>query len=117
MRAKSGAETVSNSDAQARGEIATACVRRRTYNREYMRTWRSDPRHRQRERVTRQKAYYARKLRDAIEYEMRVAASTDNPVCGFCGKLPPVTEVIRLRIREDTDGAYVPVRIPYCGQC
>ena len=117
MRARAASGVLADLKPFAGPEMGAASVRRRTYNRDYMRTWRSDPRHRDRERATRRKAYYARKLRQAREDEMCCAETTHASLCGFCGKLPPISEVLRLRIREDTHGAYVEVRIPYCGQC
>lgn len=90
---------------------------RRSYNRRYMRVWRSDPRRAARERVNRQKWYHERKLRDARQEWRPYTNDLGQPVCGFCLKNPPIREVVRLRIPEFSNGAYVEVRIPYCGQC
>lgn len=92
-------------------------AKRRAYNREYMRAWRADPRHQSNERATRQKSYFDRKLREALRERRPFTNDMGLPVCGFCGKLPPVSEIVRLRIRESSRGEYVQVRIPYCGQC
>lgn len=99
------------------GHGCGASAKRRAYNREYMRAWRANPRHQARERATRQRSYYERKLRKALRERRPFTNDLGVPVCGLCGKLPPVAEIVRLRIRETTRGEYVQVRIPYCGQC
>lgn len=89
----------------------------RQYNREYMRRWRSDLRHQLRERHLREQWYFERKRRDAVrEYRPYTNAHGDR-VCGFCRRLPPVSEVVRLRISSAAPGGYVEVRVPYCGEC
>ena len=92
-------------------------AKRRAYNRAYMRAWRADPRHRLRERVTRAKSYFARKLRDALREPRPFTNDSGMRVCGFCGKLPPIGFIQRLQIRQTPRGEFVKVRIPYCGQC
>lgn len=79
---------------------------KREYNREYMRRWRSDPAHRERERVSRVEWNYARKLR-------RPEAPA-RPLCAFCHERAPVGQVARL---VATPGGFRAVRVPYCGQC
>jgi hypothetical protein len=98
------------------GEPA-ALAQRRAYNRAYMRMWRSDPRHHARERATREKAYLQRKLREAVRGRFLSAEKPAAPICGLCGKLPPVREIVRLRIRETPRAEFVKIRVPYCGQC
>ena len=97
-------------------EIA-ALAKRRAYNRAYMRMWRSDPRHHARERASREKAYLQRKLREAVRDRSILAAKPPSPTCGLCGKLPPVREIVRLRIRDTPRAEFVKIRVPYCGQC
>jgi hypothetical protein len=107
----------SESEARLHRDRIALAARRRAYNREYMRAWRSDPRHQARERVTRERAYYERKLRDALRERRPFTNDAGMPVCGLCGKLPPVAEILRLRICDHARGGYVPIRLPYCGQC
>jgi hypothetical protein len=92
-------------------------VKRRRYNRLYMRSWRSDPRHQAREREHREQWHYERKLRNALRTCDPYADDRAEPVCGFCHKNPPVTRVWRLEIRDLAPRGYVEVRVPYCGQC
>lgn len=92
-------------------------AKRRAYNRAYMRAWRADPRHRLRERTTRAKSYFARKLREALLERRPFTSDSGVRVCGFCGKLPPIGLIQRLQIRQTPRGEFVKVRIPYCGQC
>jgi hypothetical protein len=92
-------------------------AKRRAYNREYMRAWRADRRHQARERAARRTAYYERKLQRALRERSPLTNDAGAPVCGLCGKLPPVREILRLKICEGPRGEYVPIRIPYCGQC
>jgi hypothetical protein len=106
-----------HSDALSRSRDLAIAARRRAYNRAYMRAWRADPRHRMRERATRQHAYYARKLRDALRERRPFTDDYGRSVCGLCGKLPPVYVVSRLRICDHAHGGYVSIRIPYCGEC
>ncbi len=77
----------------------------RRYNRAYMRRWRADPRHRDRERANRENCQYLRKLRDLAQ---------GNPMCGFCHQRPPRSKVVRL---SPVPRGYVKVLVPYCGQC
>jgi len=108
---------LSESSLRPRRDTDELSAKRRGYNRAYMRAWRADPRHQLRERANRERAYYERKLREAL----RDAASLDRilrpAVCGLCGKLPPVAEIVRLRVCDRVRGGYVAVRVPYCGQC
>jgi hypothetical protein len=94
-----------------------ALAKRRAYNRAYMRMWRSDPRHHAREHAAREKAYLQRKLREALRDRSLSAEKPTAPICGLCGKLPPVREILRLRIRETPRAEFVKIRVPYCGQC
>jgi hypothetical protein len=91
---------------------------RRRLNRDYMRRWRSDPRHRARERE--RSRFYSR------ERKGRAAGNCCGPpytnargelVCGFCLWRPAVEHVTRLRISESGPDEYVEVLIPYCGDC
>jgi hypothetical protein len=77
----------------------------RRYNREYMRRWRADPGHRERERASRDRCQYKRKLRKAARR---------GPACGFCHQRRPKWKVVRLRPIEQ---GFVRVVVPYCGQC
>lgn len=117
MRSNLGMRSSCESQERRRAHECGMSAKRRAYNREYMRAWRADPRHQTRERTARQKSYYERKLREALRERRPFTNDLGVPVCGLCGKLPPVAEIVRLRIRETTRGEYVRVRIPYCGQC
>ena len=37
-------------------------------------------------------------------------------LCGFCGRRPPITRITRLQIAPPSS-EFVPIEIPYCGQC
>jgi hypothetical protein len=78
---------------------------RRRYNREYMRRWRADPRHRNCERANRERWQHLRKFQDLVHGKR---------VCGFCHQRAPKEEVLRL---FPVPKGYVEVRVPYCGQC
>jgi hypothetical protein len=91
--------------------------RRRRYNRRYMRHWRANLAHEALEREKRRQWYYERKAREAWEKLPPFTNNRGEPVCGFCWKRPPVTQILRLRISENGPHGYVQVRIPYCGQC
>lgn len=78
--------------------------KRRRYNREYMRRWRADPRHRKRERANREHSQYLRKLRNAQL----------GPLCGFCHQRRPKSKVLRLM---PVERGFITVLMPYCGQC
>jgi hypothetical protein len=91
--------------------------RRRAYNRLYMRAWRADPRHREGELRNRERWDYERKLRRAEGEPRPFTDEVGRPVCGFCRKDPPVREVMRLRISLDAAARFVPIRVPYCGNC
>jgi hypothetical protein len=91
--------------------------RRRRYNRRYMRRWRADPAHEALEREKRRQWYNERKAREARDQLLPFTNDRGEPVCGFCWKSPPVTQIVRLRICESVPQGYVEVRIPYCGQC
>lgn len=117
MRLELATSSSPHPDALRRRRELAIIARRRAYNREYMRAWRADPRHRMRERATRQHAYYARKLRDALRERRPFTDDYGRPVCGLCGKLPPIYVVSRLRICDHARGGYVPIRVPYCGEC
>jgi hypothetical protein len=79
---------------------------RRRRNREYMRAWRSQPENQERERQSRQRWHYHRKLREE--------EGARHPVCGFCHRREPIAEVVRLR---PIPTGYVQVLVPYCGEC
>jgi len=106
-----------SSETKAQCGALARSAKRRAYNREYMRAWRANPRHRSRERAAQQKAYFARKSREWLHERPPFTDDLGAPVCALCGRLPPVTEIARLRIRETRHGEYVQVRVPYCGQC
>jgi hypothetical protein len=89
---------------------------KRRYKRKFMRKWRANPNHRFRERLLRRQWNYERKKRDAEQLASHMNAWGEAK-CGICGKPPPVTEVMRLRVSECAPDGYVEVRIPYCGTC
>lgn len=78
---------------------------RRRYKREYMRRWRADPLHRDRERANRERSQYKRKVREAVRR---------GPACGFCHARRPKWKVVRLR---PVERGFIKVVVPYCGQC
>jgi hypothetical protein len=84
---------------------------KRRYKREFMRRWRSDPAHQERERARRQRDTFARKIRRANEID------TSSPLCGFCHSRRSVTEVMRLKVSNETRSGFVSARLPYCGFC
>ncbi len=77
---------------------------RRRYKREYMRRWRADPHHHERERANRERSQYSRKVRDV----------RGGPLCGFCHQRRPKSKVVRLR---PVERGFINVVVPYCGQC
>jgi hypothetical protein len=89
---------------------------RRKYNRLYMRAWRAQPANSAAERRNRARWHYERKLREALRRDLHVTKRAE-PVCGFCRKLAPVTQIWRLEIRDLAPRGYVEVRVPYCGEC
>jgi hypothetical protein len=89
---------------------------RRRYNRLYMRAWRACPANMAAERRNRARWHYERKLRQALGNNLMCGKRAE-PVCGFCRKLFPVTQVWRLEIRELAPRGYAEVRVPYCGEC
>ncbi len=92
---------ISKVEAGAQGHVEV----RRRYNREYMRRWRADPRHRESERASSERGQHARKLRHVVQ---------GRRVCSFCHQRPPKEEVLRL---FPVPTGYVEVRVPYCGDC
>jgi hypothetical protein len=74
----------------------------------YMRRWRRDPANREREAARRRSGYWERKLRSALAPE-----PPDRTSCHFC-QFRAVTTVDRL---VPLDGDFVPMQVPYCGQC
>lgn len=94
----------------------SAVERKRRYKREFMRRWRANPDHRMRESLMRRKWNYDRKKRDASQLPPEIN-TRGNMKCAICGMLPPVTEVVRLRVSQTAPGGYVEVRLPYCGHC
>jgi len=89
----------------------------RSSKREYMRRWRSDPAHQAQERERRLERYYDRKLRIlSDDGETRTEACPDG-LCGFCHRLPSITEVQRLVVSGMGKDGYVPILVPYCGTC
>jgi len=117
MRHKSAVD-VSTEVRRPKEPIRNAILeKRRRYNRLYMRSWRADPHNRSRDRDMRQHWDYRRKLREAQQHQLPFTNDCGDPVCGFCGKNPPVREVMRLRVCETARRGFVQVRIPYCGLC
>lgn len=91
--------------------------KRRRYNRQYMRSWRADPNHRNHERKNRKRWHYERKVRAARGSYARFMNEHGEPVCGFCRKNPVQTEIVRLQVSENAPHGYVKLRIRYCGTC
>jgi hypothetical protein len=85
--------------------------------REYMRRWRSNPAHQAQERERRQTRYYDRKVRNLSDEVEIPTGVVPGDRCGFCHRLPSVTEVQRLAIRGSGRDGYVEIAVPYCGTC
>ena len=117
MRGKPVTRCSSRKEVSSEHAREALAERKRCYNRRYMRRWRSDPAHEAREREKRRQWYYERKAREARGELPPFTNDHGQPVCGFCWKSPPVTQISRLRVCEDASGGYVQLRIPYCGQC
>ena len=105
--------------AQGEASIRTALVkRRRARSREYMKEWRSNPKHREQERERPDRYYIFKKERSARRLLLRPYTRVDGrPQCGFCGLGRPVEIVERLQISKTADEEYEKVLIPYCGHC
>jgi hypothetical protein len=88
------------------GKAAESEIERRRNNRNYMRRWRADPRHRARERI--------RSSRLRVTHKCGEAVVRGKPVCGFCHLREPVRQVRRLKPSRI---GYVEVVVPYCGVC
>lgn len=117
MRGKPVTESSFRKEASSEHAQKALLERRRRCNRCYMRRWRTDPAHEALERENRRQWYYERKAREARDKLPPFTNDRGEPVCGFCWKSPPVTQILRLRVCEDVPHGYVEVRIPYCGQC
>jgi hypothetical protein len=116
MRTRRSSTTNSRNGERNNSTESSALERKRQYKREFMRRWRANPHHRLRESLLRTQWTYERKKRDAARPSTHTNARGELK-CGICGKLPPVTEVVRLRVSEAAPDGYVEVRIPYCGTC
>jgi hypothetical protein len=97
--------------------------RRRAYNRAYMRRWRANPRHAEQEGERRRRDYWRIKLRGADDGAAQSVDTTEgaprqprSTLCGFCGHRPSITRITRLKITLPSS-EFVPIDIPYCGQC
>ena len=90
---------------------------KRRYKRDYMRRWRSDPRHVAHEAAARKRDYYARKCRRVLAQLNAATREPQVPACGLCGRKNPVCEIERLVIGADALGTFTRVRVPYCGVC
>ena len=115
MRIRHSSRAISD-DRGERVSTESSLEEKRRYKREFMRRWRANPRHRLRESLNRTQWAYARKKRQAEAHVSHTNARGELK-CGICGKLPPVTEVVRLRVSESAPKGYVEVRIPYRGNC
>jgi hypothetical protein len=89
----------------------------RQYNRNYMRRWRADPAHRERENANR--CRWACERKELVVEEPRHAFTNwrGERVCGFCKKRPPKGQILRLEASAAAPDQYVEVLIPYCGMC
>ncbi len=107
----------SESGMEVEGAVESGLLERRRYHREYMRRRRSDPQFDAREKTSRDRRRLARKLQMASSGAPGDATNPNARFCALCGLRASTTEIVRLRIVEDSPGGYVKVRIPYCGQC
>jgi len=89
----------------------------RRSKREYMRRWRSDPAHQASERERRLERYYDRKLRILSDDGEIPTNVSQGGLCGFCHRLPSITEVPRLVVAGSGRDGYVQIVVPYCGMC
>src|SRR5271156_5339433 len=99
---------------ERRGRAGRRTEAGRRYNREYMRRWRADPRHRAREIGTRLRAYLRQKARRATSERRLYVNRHGQAVCGFCWRRTPVRMAERLRISEAAKNGYVRVLVPCC---
>jgi hypothetical protein len=104
----------SSRDAVAREASLSA---HRQYNRNYMRRWRADPSHRERENANRCRWQCERKEHVVEEPRHPFTNWRGEKVCGFCKKRPPKSEILRLESSVTARSRYVEVLIPYCGEC
>lgn len=116
MPSRNAARGPRGSESESKNTDNAAREERRRYKREFMRKWRKNPHHRLRESLQRTQWNYERKKRQATELPDHANARGEAR-CGICGKLPPVTEIVRLRVSECAPSGYVEVRFPYCGTC
>ena len=108
-----------HSGSRSTNEAALLRERRRRYNRKYMRRWRANPHHAEREGERRRRAYWRIKLSGADGAADTTDGAQRKPpatLCGFCGRRPPITRITRLQIAPPSS-EFVPIEIPYCGQC
>jgi hypothetical protein len=90
---------------------------RHRYKGHYMRRWRSDPRHFEREMLTRLRAELKRRLQPVNGVRRLYVTRRGKALCGSCRQRPPVKMQERLRISEAARDGYVKVLIPCCGDC
>jgi hypothetical protein len=83
--------------------------KRRRYNREYMRKWRTDPVHRKRECQYRLRHSLLRKVK-----LLPVTRSGATKRCAFCKQRQPITTVHRL---APSPRGFLSIYLVYCGQC
>jgi hypothetical protein len=79
----------------------------RQKNREYMRTWRSQPKHQIRESENRSRWHAQRKLREYL-------SQADIPRCFGCGAQDGLIAIPRLAALPSR---FIPVRVFWCGEC
>ena len=72
--------------------------KKRRYNRAYMRRWRANPKHAEREQLTRRRSYHAWKIRALRKPESADRNMRGELFCGICRKRPAVTQVTRLKM-------------------
>ena len=90
---------------------------KRRYNREYMRRWRSLPKHQEVEQRNRRRCYRRRK---ALCTEIATQQSQNlklTTVCAFCRCRPSACTVVRLRMQDEFPYKFEEMRVPYCGEC
>ena len=90
---------------------------KRRYIREYMRRWRSRPKHQELEHESRRRSYRERKVRCAAEATHSPANSAIASMCAICRRRPSTTTIVRLRPLEKAPYSYAEMRVPYCGEC
>jgi hypothetical protein len=103
---------------QSQSREAELRAKHKAYNRAYMKRWRANPRHAEREQLNRRRSYRSRKQRTARKRIPGVYRNLRGDLfCAFCRRRRSVEVVTRLKHSATDASRYVEVRMPYCGEC